>query len=137
MEEVGVDAHAAAPEAVGGGRRWEDFLLGVVRSGVVGVGVEGVVARETDGDGDDGLEALGRGEVGHCVVGVYFARGVEEEHAEADERVAEEDGDAEEEQDKEDVDFLADVFVCEGDGEVCGVVRYGLIVVVRWGTYKL
>jgi hypothetical protein len=32
--------------------------------------------------------------------------------------VAEEDCDAEQQQDEEDVDFLADVFVGQGDGEV-------------------
>lgn len=41
--------------------------------------------------------------------------GVEHEHAEADERVAEEDCDGEQDQDEEDVNFLAEVAVCEGD----------------------
>ena len=43
--------------------------------------------------------------------------------------MAEEDGDAEENKDEEDVDLLADVFVGEGDGKVCG----GLDDVVRVG----
>jgi hypothetical protein len=36
--------------------------------------------------------------------------------------VAEEDCYAEEDEDEEDVDLLADVFVAEGDGEVWGVL---------------
>jgi hypothetical protein len=40
--------------------------------------------------------------------------------------VAEEDCDAEEQQDEEDVNFLADVFVGQGDGEV-----WILLVVVK------
>lgn len=39
--------------------------------------------------------------------------------------MAEEDGYAEEQQDEEDVDFLADVFVCEGDGEVWLMLEIG------------
>jgi hypothetical protein len=44
-------------------------------------------------------------------VGAVVAWRVEYQHAEADERVAEEDCDAEEDQDEEDVDFLAEIAV--------------------------
>jgi hypothetical protein len=62
------------------------------------------------------LEALAAAahHVGH--VGVVFLAGrIEHEHAEADEGVAEEDCDGEEDHDEEDVDFLAEGPVCEGD----------------------
>jgi hypothetical protein len=45
-------------------------------------------------------------------------RRVEDQHAEADERVAEENCDGEEHHDEHDVDFLAEGFVGQGDGEV-------------------
>jgi hypothetical protein len=47
--------------------------------------------------------------------------------------VAEEDGDAEEDKNEEDVDFLANVLVGEGDGKVCG----GLDHVVGLGFDRL
>jgi hypothetical protein len=47
--------------------------------------------------------------------------------------VAEEDGDAEEDKNEEDVDFLANVLVGEGDGKVCG----GLDDVVGLGFDRL
>lgn len=82
------------------------------------------VAGEMDADGDDGLEAVRAGHGGDVRVGGIGARGVEDQHAEADEGVAEEYGDGEEDHDEEDVDFLAEVAVREGDGEVCeGRVR--------------
>lgn len=50
---------------------------------------------------------------------MFFAGRVEDQHAEADEGVAEEYGDGEEDHDEEDVDFLAEAAVSEGDCEVC------------------
>ena len=44
---------------------------------------------------------------------------VQHEHAEADEGVAEEDRDGEQNHDEEDVNFLAEGAVCKGDCEVC------------------
>tara|TARA_R110002003_G_scaffold112_18_gene9717 strand:+ start:20988 stop:21242 length:255 start_codon:yes stop_codon:yes gene_type:complete len=45
---------------------------------------------------------------------------IEQEHAQSDERVAEEYGDGEEHHDEKNVNFLAEVAVCEGNCEVCG-----------------
>ena len=63
----------------------------------------------------DGLEALGASHVWdpgrRCDVCVW----VEEQHAEADEGVAEEDCDGEQNHDEEDVNFLAEGAVCKGD----------------------
>lgn len=63
VEEVGVGADAASPEAVGGGWGREDFLFFWVGMVCVGLGwmVTGVgffVAGEVDADGDNGLEAV-------------------------------------------------------------------------------
>jgi hypothetical protein len=43
---------------------------------------------------------------------------MEDQHAKADEGVAEEDGDGEKDHDEENVDFLADVAVGQGNCEV-------------------
>jgi hypothetical protein len=129
MEQVGVDADAAAPKAVGWGWRRENIFFGV--RGVdhvvlgVGVGAEFFVTGEAYGDRDNRLEALLRGHVGHEVA-FDFARRVEDEHTQPDERVAEEDRNAEEDEDEKDVNFLADILVGEGDSEVCGVLGYML-----------
>jgi hypothetical protein len=64
----------------------------------------------------DGLEALWAGHVWYAWGALLLRLWVEHEHAEADERVAEEDCDGEENQDEEDVDFLAEAAVGEGDG---------------------
>ena len=124
VQQVRVDAHAAPPESVRRRRRG-DFLLLLLKVAlhvvvvVFAVGLECLVARKHHGDGDHGLEALRGVEVGDrvAVAGLLGGR-VEEKHAQADEGVAEEDCDAEQQQDEEDVDFLADVFVGQGDGEV-------------------
>ena len=76
-------------------------------------------------DGTDGLEALGAGHVWKRWAG-FCGLGVEDQHAEADEGVAEEDGDGEEDHDEEDVDFLAEVAVGEGDCKVLMVVLAGV-----------
>jgi hypothetical protein len=119
VEEIRVYADAAAPEAVRGRRRGEDFFLDVAGFEVrhVVVGVKGVVACEAHGDGDNGLEALRCCEVGDRST-LDLAGWVENQHAEADQRVAEEDGDAEEEKDEKDVDLLANVFVGKSNGKV-------------------
>lgn len=62
-----------------------------------------------DADWDNRLEALGAEHVRNELS--LFVRRVQHEHAEADEGVAEEDGDGEKHHDEEDVDFLAKVFV--------------------------
>jgi hypothetical protein len=64
----------------------------------------------------NGLETLAptAHHIGHVRV-VFLAGWVEHEHAEADEGVAEEDCYGEEDHDEEDVDFLAEGTVCEGD----------------------
>jgi hypothetical protein len=72
-------------------------------------------------DGADGLEAFGAGHVWEGWTAFCWL-GVEDQHAEADEGVAEEDGDGEEDHDEEDVDFLADIAVGERDCEVLIVV---------------
>jgi hypothetical protein len=84
VKEVGVDTDAAAPETVGWGRRRQDLLL---RVGGVGhvvfrvrVVAEFFVTGEAYGDGNDRLEALLSGHVGHEVA-FDFAGRVEDEHA--------------------------------------------------------
>lgn len=75
------------------------------------------VSCKMDADGHDGLET-----VGSChrwdLWPLAFAGWIEHEHAESDEGVAEEDGDGEEDHYEEDVDFLAEVAICQGDCEV-------------------
>lgn len=122
VQEVRIYADAAAPESVGWGWRRQDFFLGVVSVlHVVVVGIDLIVAGQAYGDGHDGLETLWCGEVGDSAA-FDFAGWVEDEHAESNEGVAEEDCDAEEEQNEDDVDFLADVLFGKGDGEICLIV---------------
>jgi hypothetical protein len=72
------------------------------------------VAREMHANRHNGLEAVWAGHVWD-VWSVFFAGRIEDQHAEADQGVAEENGDGKEDHDEEDVDFLAEVAVGEGD----------------------
>jgi hypothetical protein len=123
VQKIRIDAYAAAPETVCRRRRRRHalaFWVIVVDSHVVFencvVGVCGFfVAPKVDADGDDGLKTLAAAcHVGHACVG-FWAQGVEHEHAEADEGVAEEDCYGEEDHDEEDVNLLAERAVREGD----------------------
>ena len=67
---------------------------------------------------NDRLEALAptSHHIGHdSAVAVVRRRWIQHEHAEADEGVAEEDCDGEQNHDEEDVNFLAEGAVCKGD----------------------
>jgi hypothetical protein len=92
-------------------------VTSVVDENVVGNGSGFFVAREMYADRYNGLKAfygvhVGEGRMsGVVVVVVVVAWWVEDQHAEADERVAEEDCDAEEDHDEEDVDLLAKISV--------------------------
>jgi hypothetical protein len=124
MEKVWVDAHTTTPQAICR-RRWRgqgillqiDVSLYILFDNVPGLFVTGEVYTNRD----DGLEALGTGHVGDAWVGL-FARRMENQHAEADEGMAEEDCDGEKDHDKEDVDLLADVAVCQSDCKVCEIM---------------
>jgi hypothetical protein len=124
VEEVRIDADAAAPEAVcrWWGRRHVFAFFVIAADHVVfqyggHVCVAGFfVAPQVHADGDDGLETFAATcHVGHVGMGVV-PRWIQHEHAEADEGVAEENRDGEEHHDEEDVDFLAEGAVGEGDG---------------------
>lgn len=59
------------------------------------------------------MEALGACHGGYVGARTVIRRWVKDEHAEADEGVAEEDSGAEGDHDEEDVDFLTEVFAGE------------------------
>jgi hypothetical protein len=80
------------------------------------------VAGKVYADRDNRLEALGAGHFGNVLTWLV-ARRMEDQHAEADEGVAEEDGDGEKDHDEENVDFLADVAVGQGNCEVCNMLE--------------
>lgn len=134
MEEVGIYADAGAPEAVCGRGQLGAFLrvcvVCVSRAGafdvflfVGGVRVrEFLVAGEVHTDGADWVEALGADHVWDRGPVRILGGRVQDEHAEADEGVAEEDGGAENDHDEEDVDFLPEVFAGEGEGKVFGQI---------------
>ena len=120
MEKIWIDAHTTTPQTICRWRRRRHVVFfGIDVSFDIPIHVASglFVSRQMDADRHDGLEAVGPSHVGQMRP-VVFAWRVEDQHAEADERVAEENGDGEEDHDKEDVDLLADVAVCEGNGEV-------------------
>lgn len=83
VQQVRINADTAPPEPVSGGWRGEIFLLGVIGGFHIWLGLEIVVARQTHGDGDYGLEAGWCCEVGDGWA-LDLARGVEEKHAQPD-----------------------------------------------------
>jgi hypothetical protein len=120
VKKVGIDAHTAAPEAVGRWRWWWEFVfLGIE----VGLDVSFhviagfFVSCKVHTDRADGLETLGPCHVWDAWSVLHGLR-VEDQHAEADERVAEEDRDGEQDHDEEDMDLLAEVAVGQSNCEV-------------------
>jgi hypothetical protein len=65
------------------------------------------------------LEALGPTDAGDVVASSVLLRvGLPSNHAQADQRVCEEDRGANDGEDEEDVEFLTEIGLREGDGEV-------------------
>jgi hypothetical protein len=120
MEEVRVDANTATPQAIRGwwwGRQWIllkiQFPLYILLNDIPAL----FVTCQVYPDRDNGLETFRAGHVGN--VGPHlFAGRMEDQHAEANEGVAEEDGDGQQDHDEKDVDFLADVAVGKSNCEV-------------------
>jgi len=126
MEEVGIGAYATSPQSVGGGWGRQYFLFWIVHLWV-GIGdfvdVTGFfVAREVYSDGKCRLEAIGAYHGGDVWPSALSTWCVEEQHAQSDERMAEENGNGEEDHDEYNVNFLAEVAISKGDSEVYIVV---------------
>jgi hypothetical protein len=136
VQKIRIDADAASPKAVrrrrGRGQRVVLFNVKIPFS----VAFHIRVALQMHSDRDDGLEALGARHVWDARPMLLFGW-VDDEHTQAHECMAEENGNGEEDQDEEDVDFLANVAVCEGDCEVCFTLSAWVRVVGKdnWGTY--
>jgi hypothetical protein len=113
MQEIRIDPHTTPPKPVR--RRWQcHFLLGraFTLDFFFFVGEIGV-AGEVDLDRADWVEALRTSHGGYVWARGVFGGWVEDEHAEADEGVAEEDCSAEDDHYEEDVDFLTEVIARE------------------------
>ena len=121
MQQIRIDSYTASPKAIC--RRWRRrcvvfFEIDFIEASLHFIYISGLfISCEMHADRHDRLKALWPRHLWYARA-VRFARRIEDEHAQADERVAEEDCDCEEDEDEEDVDFLAEGAVCQGDGEV-------------------
>lgn len=95
----------------------EVFVVPVVVQVAVAFDVEVDIVDDVDADGFYGAEVFGCADSGDH--GGFFL-GLGGEHEEADEGVAEEEGEADDDHDEEDVDFVAEDVAREGEGQVCG-----------------
>ena len=113
MQQIWINPHTTPPKPIRR-RRQRYFLLShaLALDFFFFIG-EVVVAREVDLDGLDGVKAFGACHGGYVRARGVFYRWVQDEHAEADEGMAKEDGGAEDDHYEEDVDFLTEVFARE------------------------